>query len=262
MTDTRPVFIADTCIGGLSVVKSLWRAGVATDAVFLADYAVNPLGVKSDDEIAATIDRWLRLAAEVSDTAVLACNTLSIRYRELYAAGPPAQAPARIVSMADCVAALAQHEAAQLANQRVLVIGTRYTASQGLYPQIIEDAATDVRTATVGATELERAIARLESWDSDNETVLTAELRRALAEADVAVLACTCFPMVANELSSLYPDVVFLDPGACCGDLLPSREGSQLPKLQLRVTGDTVSATRAREFARTYLNTGNVECCI
>ena len=28
-SDTRPVFIADTCIGGLSVVKSLWASGRA-----------------------------------------------------------------------------------------------------------------------------------------------------------------------------------------------------------------------------------------
>lgn len=43
MTESRPVFIADSCIGDLSVVKSLWDAGNASDAVFLADYAINPL---------------------------------------------------------------------------------------------------------------------------------------------------------------------------------------------------------------------------
>ena len=48
MNESRPVFIADSCIGGLSVVKSLWNAGDASDAVFLADYAINPLGVKSE----------------------------------------------------------------------------------------------------------------------------------------------------------------------------------------------------------------------
>ena len=62
MTDSPPVFIADSCIGGLSVVRSLWDAGEAGNAIFLADYAINPLGVKSDPEIADVVERWLRLA--------------------------------------------------------------------------------------------------------------------------------------------------------------------------------------------------------
>ncbi len=261
MTETQPVFIADTCIGGLSVVRSLWRAGVAADTVFLADYAVNPLGVKSDEEIAAAIDRWLSLAAEESDTLVLACNTLSLRYRELHPGAPPATSPGNIVTMVDFFEAMAESEASRLAGKRLLVIGTRYTANQRIYVDILEKAAPGIRVATAGATELERAIARLEPWDSNDDSVLTAGLRRSLGEADFAILACTCFPMAAPELSSLYPGVEFLDPGEYAGRLL--RAGAQSPatKLQLRVTGDIVSAERAAEFARTYLDTGNIECC-
>ncbi len=51
MKGLKPVFIADTCIGGLSVVKSLWDSGSASDAIYLADYAINPLGVKNDSAI-------------------------------------------------------------------------------------------------------------------------------------------------------------------------------------------------------------------
>ena len=67
MNKLRPVFIADSCIGGLSVIKSLWNSGSAGDAVFLADYAINPLGVKSDFAIAVQfaeeIERLARLPA-------------------------------------------------------------------------------------------------------------------------------------------------------------------------------------------------------
>ena len=83
MTDSPPVFIADSCIGGLSVVSSLWNAGDAGNAIFLADYAINPLGVKSDPEIADVVERWLRSAENHSDTLVMACNTLSVQHRRL-----------------------------------------------------------------------------------------------------------------------------------------------------------------------------------
>ena len=72
MRNSKPVFIADTCIGGLSVVKSMWGSGYAGDAIFMADYEINPLGVKSDSAIADVVNKWLRLAAENSETLVIA----------------------------------------------------------------------------------------------------------------------------------------------------------------------------------------------
>jgi len=44
MEGLKPVFIADSCIGGLSVLKSIWNSVSAGDAVFLADYEINPCG--------------------------------------------------------------------------------------------------------------------------------------------------------------------------------------------------------------------------
>lgn len=70
MKEQKPVFIADTCIGGLSDVKSLWQAKFAADVVFLADYAVNPVGVKNDFAIADVVDIRLQSAGEYSDTLV------------------------------------------------------------------------------------------------------------------------------------------------------------------------------------------------
>jgi len=262
MTKSRPVFIADSCIGGLSVVKSLWNAGDASDAVFLADYAINPIGVKSDSDIADVTDRWLKQAKEHSDTLVMACNTLSVRYHQLLRSKVPVSDLKHIVSMVDCFKAMVQAETARLANKKVLIIGTRYTAGQNLYPDILTAALPDVRINTVAATELERAIARLETWNSADESVLTGKLRRALDDTDVAVLACTCFPIVATELEFLFPAVTFLDPGAYCSGLLEKRATARHRKLHIKVTGDVVSAARTADFAKSHLDAGDIECCI
>ena len=90
------------------MLKSLWSAGTASDAVFLADYASNPLGVKSNVDIAKVVERWLTQAAEVSDTLFIACNTLSIRYHQLYGSEGRLGRLTRVVSMADCFAAMVE----------------------------------------------------------------------------------------------------------------------------------------------------------
>ncbi|MGA9575842.1 MAG: aspartate/glutamate racemase family protein [Lysobacterales bacterium] len=256
--DTRPVFIADTCIGGLSVVRSMWKSGSAGEVVFLADYAVNPLGVKSDSAIAGVVDSWLRAAAAKSDTLVIACNTLSIRYRQLTDCKAPITGLTHIVSMVDCFEALVKTEAHRMVNRKVLIIGTEFTAAQRVYPDILGSALPSTRIRTIGATDLERKIARLQLDKNAGDSLLGVELSRALGETDVAVLACTCFPMVQARLEALFPEVIFLDPASYCSGLLKQDEINCNRKLTLRVTGDVVSEHRVIEFAKTYLGSDSV----
>jgi glutamate racemase len=252
MNGIKPVFIADTCIGGLSVVRSLWRSGHALDAVFMADYAINPLGIKSDAAIGKVVNNWLKLAAERSDTLVMACNTLSIRHRQLVQSGAAASGLKSIISMADCFEAMVNAEADRLANRKVLVIGTEFTASQDLYPDMLKTALPGTRVSTMAATDLERRIARFQQQDGDDR--FSRDLSQAIAATDIAVLACTCFPMVRLELESRFPGVTFLDPGAYCSGLLNETKTIQARKLSIRVSGDVVSKSRVIDFARSYLN--------
>ncbi len=250
--------MADSCIGGLSVVKSLWESGRAGSAYFLADYAVNPLGVKSDEAIAGVVDRWLSRAAEVSDLLVIACNTLSIRYHQSRRADRPVAGPSQVVSMVDCLEAMVQKEAAVLTGRKTLIIGTEFTVSQGLYPEILRRSVSGTSVATIAATELERKIARFEPWEGQGDESLTAELRQAIENTDIAILACTCFPMVQADLAAMYPDVVFLDPGAWCPDLVSDESQVKCKQLSLEVTGNAVAEGRVFEYASSYLEVGSV----
>lgn len=255
---STPVCIVDTCIGGLSVVKSLWGAKSGADVFFIADYAINPLGVKSDFEIGEVIHRWTGFAQAHSDTLLLACNTLSIRYHQLFATDSRHPGRGHIVSMVDCFTAMTRNEMERLAGRNVLIVGTEFTASQVLYPDLLRASVQDVRVSTVAATELERKIARFEARSIDDESVLTEELRRALENTDIAVLACTCFPMVKAELETRFPGVEFLDPGAYAARLLAGSAASKDRDLRIRVTGDDVSADRVKEFAVQYLDGASV----
>ncbi len=253
MPDPKPVFIADTCVCGLSVIKAMWNSGSAGNAVFMADYAVNPIGVKSDSEITAVVESWLRTAEEHSDTLVIACNTLSIRYQQLTRSNKPSSSLRHIVTMVDCFAAMVKAETARLAGSKVLIIGTEFTARQQVYPEILASALPGTRVSTIGATELERKIARFQTGENGGDAIFSAALEQAIGETDVAVLACTCFPLVRMQLESQFPQVIFLDPGAYCSGLLQPDEMTHNPKLAIRVSGDVVAKIRVIDFAKQYL---------
>lgn len=241
------------------MLKSLWRDGAAPNAVFLADYAINPLGVKSDAAIGEVVQSWLVQATGVSDTLVIACNTLSVRYRQLFGSATLPEGPAHILSMADCFEAMVRAQAGQLSGRRVLIIGTEFTAGQVLYAEMIESICPDATVCTVAATELERRIARFGTWDGATDASLTAELGKAIEETDVAILACTCFPMVRGELEALFPGVLFLDPGAYCAGLMPAHDATKNKTLSISVTGEEIGRARVAEFAESYL--GVKTCC-
>jgi glutamate racemase len=247
-----PIFIIDTCIGGLSVVKSLWGSGCAPDALFMADYAVNPLGVKNDNEIAGVVRRWLAMGEHHADTAVIACNTLSVHYHRMPASSRPS-GPERIVSMVDCFESMVKHETDRLAGSKTLIVGTAFTAAQAVYSDLLRDAVPGVQVDTAAATALERSIARFEARDVGSLPALDDGLCQAIESADVVVLACTCFPLIRAELESLFPHVIFLDPGAYAADLLGSRDRFSSGRLRVEVTGDAVEPARVSEFAASYL---------
>ena len=253
MNASMPVFIIDTCIGGLSVIRSLHASGRVDDAVFVADYAVNPLGIKSTAEIADVVRRWLTMAEQYSDTAVIACNTLSVHYQQLQKTATWRSGLRQIVSMVDCFSTMVNSEADRLTDQNVLIIGTAFTAGQPVYADLLKEALPGIQVETVAATDLERRIARFEPATDADPLFSDPGLINAIETADVAILACTCFPLIRTELESRFPDVLFLDPGEFCGDLLTQGAPRRPTNLQIRVTGDVVAPTRVSEFAQAYL---------
>jgi glutamate racemase len=104
-------------------------------------------------------------------------------------------------------------------------------------------------------------VASVQNTDFE-ELALTSDLKQAIENTDIAVLACKCFPMVRTELESLFPGVIFLDPGAYCFGLLKESAVTQGRKLSIKVTGKVVSEAQVTDFARSYLDNGVNKCCI
>ena len=143
--------------------------------------------------------------------------------------------------MSDCFTSMVKREADRLEDRKVLIIGTAFTAAQPVYAGALKGVLPGTRVDTVAATDLERSIARFEPADSVDRCLGDPALRKAIEQADVAILACTCFPLVRAELESRFPGVLFLDPGEYCGDLLRQGPRQEVMRLHLEVTGDVVA---------------------
>ena len=79
MTDSRPILLLDSGVGGLSVLAQIRRTLPEAPIVYAADNAGFPYGTKSESEIAARVPALLgRLAERYRPRLiVIACNTAS-----------------------------------------------------------------------------------------------------------------------------------------------------------------------------------------
>ena len=213
MPSARPILIFDSGVGGLSVLRPIRALLPAAPIVYAADSAGFPYGTKSAAEIEARVPALLGRLAERYDPAliVIACNTAST------------------IALGDVRAALdlpivgtvpAIKPAATLSKTRAIgVLGTAATVVQPYVDRLAALFASDCTVLRHGSAALvEAAEAKLRGETSD-----PAIFREALAglfdqpdgeRIDTIVLACTHFPLVADELTAAAPRAIAFVDGA------------------------------------------------
>ena len=78
MSDTRPIGVFDSGVGGLSVWREIRRILPHEDTIYFADQAHVPYGPRGESEIRHFCDRITRfLLAQDCKAVVVACNTAS-----------------------------------------------------------------------------------------------------------------------------------------------------------------------------------------
>ena len=231
------VAFCDTCIGGSTVATTLARPGLR--AYYLADYHVNPLGVRGDAEVLAALERWVDIASGQARRMVIACNTASAKLEAAADVRFRAQElEVELTSMVDLLDASVGKT--DLRGERVCLMGTEYTVSSPVYAErIVSRGARDL--VRLAATRTESAIAHLEHATEAGQEIIRAEIEDAIRNADTMVLACTCFPLVADLIRTIKPHVRLLDPGLEIRSVAswPEREGPN--HLTLAYSGDAIT---------------------
>ena len=209
MNPDGPILFFDSGVGGLSVLGPTRALLPTAPIVYAADNAGFPYGMKSDDELAARIPALLgRLVERFHPRlAVIACNTASTIALDHVRA-------ALDLPVVGTVPAI--KPAAELSRSRIIgVLGTAATVRQPYVDNLAREFAADCTIVRHGSPELvELAEAKIAGAGVDAEAVRAAIAP--LLEAggvDVIVLACTHFPLLEEEISTVAPGVRLVDGG-------------------------------------------------
>jgi glutamate racemase len=212
-SDSRPVLLFDSGVGGLSVLAEVRSALPLAPIVYVADNGGFPYGTKSEAEIAARVPALLgRLAERYRPRLiVIACNTAST-------IALAAVRSALDVPIVGTVPAI--KPAAERSHTRAIgVLGTDATVRQPYVDDLSARFAGDclvLRHGSARLVELAEASLRGEpTTDADYAEVLDGLLDQLGGErVDTIVLACTHFPLVRDRLAAVAPRVIDFVDGA------------------------------------------------
>jgi glutamate racemase len=213
MADDRPILFFDSGVGGLSVLAPTRALLPRAPIVYVADDAGFPYGTRTEAEIAARVPALLgRLAERYRPRLiVIACNTAST----IALAAVRGALDLPVVGTVPAI-----KPAAECSISRVIgVLGTEATVRQPYVDRLSAEFAGDCTVLRHGSARLvELAEAKLRGGSIRPQDVVSAIaplLAQAAAERmDAVVLACTHFPLLADELQAAIPQpVLFTDGG-------------------------------------------------
>lgn len=208
MSDTRPIGILDSGVGGLSILREVRHQLPGEDVIFLADQAHVPYGPRSIEQVRAFTEGVARfLIARNVKLIVVACNTASAaalyHLRETFPEMPfigmePAVKPAARDSQSGVIG----------------VIATQTTFQGELFASVVGRFANHVRVETQACPEF---VMLAETGDIDSPDAHAAIRRRLQplldAGIDQLVLGCTHFPFLKDAIQTATgPGVALVDP--------------------------------------------------
>lgn len=213
MDPAAPLLFFDSGVGGLSVLGPTRALLPTAPIVYAADSAGFPYGLKSESEIAARVPALLgRLVERFKPRlVVIACNTASTIALDVVRA-------ALDVPVVGTVPAI--KPAAELSRTRVIgVLGTEATVRQPYVDDLARRFAADCTVLRHGSAVLVAlAEAKLAgesvSLDAVRKAVMPLIEQPGGERMDVMVLACTHFPLLAEELKANFPNIALVDGGA------------------------------------------------
>jgi glutamate racemase len=257
MSDTRPIGVFDSGLGGLTVVRELIRLMPGERIVYLGDTARCPYGGRSEETISMFGMQDARLLMDMDiKLLVVACNTVSSVALDYI------QKNIKEIPVVGVVLPGARAAAVRTAERKVGVIGTAATIRAGAYVRAIH--AQDAAIKVYGKA-CPLFVPLVEEGLLDHEiTRLTVQYY--LAElldigVDCIILGCTHYPLLLQTIqehvgtrthcvdSALWTAKEVQDILTALGDISTEKEGG-LAASRFLVTDFT---PRFRELAASFL---------
>jgi len=224
-----PIGVFDSGVGGLTVLRQLYKQLPKESIIYFGDTARLPYGIRSQSEILQYVRQILNwMQQQRVKMVIMACNTSSALALEIVR--QEYTFPILGVILPGAKAAVEQ-------GQRIGVIATPATAKSNAYRQAILEIQPNAQVWQVSCPEFVPLIEENRIHDPYTIEVAKSYLEPLIKqEIDTLVYGCTHYPHLAPVLRSLLPSQVkLIDPAvhvvvACSQELdLLGIKNTQLP---------------------------------
>ena len=195
MSDSRPIGVFDSGVGGLTVLREIRHQMPAEALIYVADLAHFPYGPRSQAQVRGLAMEIIGMLAGMdTKLVVIACNTATAA--ALHVARERFDIP-----VVGVIAPGAQAAAAATRNGRVAVLSTQGTRASGEYVHAIKEANPGIVVLSEVAADLVEIVE-----DGDADTPRADDALRPVLErifdwrADTLVLGCTHYPLLRPAL--------------------------------------------------------------
>jgi glutamate racemase len=206
MSDSRPIGIFDSGIGGLTVLREVSELLPDENIIYLGDTARVPYGIRSPETVVRYSFECTRFLLEQDiKLLVVACNTVSaISLKEICS-----KVAIPVIGVIEPGARAAVRATK---NRKIGIIGTEATIRSSAYSKAINGIARDVEVYGLACPLFVPLVE--EGWTEGAIARMIVE--RYLAnirdkDADTLVLGCTHYPLLKNMIQEVMGDVRLID---------------------------------------------------
>jgi glutamate racemase len=199
--------VFDSGIGGLTVLKSLYRALPGESFLYFGDTARLPYGIRSQSEILTFVREILGwMTQERVKMAIMACNTSSALALDIVRTEFEIPILGLILPGA---------RAAVQRGRRIGVIATPATVASESYPRAIQEIDPEVQVWQVPCPEFVPLVEQDRISDPYTTDVARGYLQPLIqSRIDTLIYGCTHYPHLAPVIRDLLPQTVQeIDPG-------------------------------------------------
>ncbi len=195
-----PIGVYDSGLGGLTVVRELWRQAPCEPVIYFGDTARVPYGGRPAEEIIAFSREIIGFLAGAGCRMIIAaCNTSSALALPVVAE----EAPVPILGVLEAGAEVA---ALSTSNGRIGVLATEATARSGAYAKAIKERLPWASVYEQSCPALVPLIEAGLGQSPDTRDALRAYLGPLREqEVDTVVLGCTHYPLIMDEIARALP---------------------------------------------------------
>lgn len=206
--DNRPIGLLDSGVGGLTVVRELFRQLPNEEIVYIGDTRRAPYGPRTTEEITSfTWDMVNFLLSKNVKMIVMACNTATAACLE--EVKTQLEIPVLGVILPGASSAIKNTQ-----NKKIGVIATESTIKSDEYAKIIHQKSPSILVESLACPGFVPIVESNQVNSDVAEKVVRKSLSN-LTEIDTLILGCTHYPLLRHQIEKVMGNSVkLIDSGA------------------------------------------------